>query len=543
MKKLSLKILTASALLGTGLFFVPYNVNAEAVADAPGSQSSSGWVKDGGYWNYLDSEGNRVTGWHYLKSKTSDKEKWYLFDNGGHLVSFVPKNSINLFNTNIDEPFSTSDHPNLKNGWYELSGKDGFYLEGALNGEYHLSVYSDGSWNSLDVKGAEGGGTLSANKKNSDDTQKWWISQNKGGSYTLINKATGLQFAISGNNLTSYKGIDQKTVSLKRVGARPEYYGAVGDGVTDDTDAILRTIELNDTVEFAKRYNTSETITIKKDNLKLIGDNGMIVTHTGFPTFRVKGKNVTFDNVIFMGSYTRDEASDYGCIYFKTDSSDPEVVDYNANIVNCKFINTGLRGIHIHSERVSSSDFTPKNIASNITIKDCTFDSYKIGVCCSGPDNVTVDHCTFSNAYYEHVTFDWRSRHCKAVNNSFNGLEGGIGAVGIDSAEDIEIKNNDFNYSVLYGITLSAQTRTNNNVVISDNTFNYTGGLGGIRFNKYEVGPAANNVTISNNTFNTDNSYSIKVESAGQNIKFTGNTYNSDKPVISNSDSQIETDY
>lgn len=538
--------LIASVLLGGVLSTFPTGVYAEAVTEnAELISPPTSWTKEAGKWKYIGSNGNVLTGWHYLPARSSNERmNWYLFDSNGELVTFSPRVTGELFGTLIDEPASSIEPAIIKNGWYEISGKDGYYLEGTMAGDYRILKYSDGNWSTVDAQGvSDKGGVLSLKDKSDESTQKWWASYDSDGSYTLINEATGLQLDTSADAFAGYRGADKKSVTLKKAGVRPEYFGAVGDGVTDDTEAIRKAIASGNTVEFNKRYNTSETITIEKDNMTFIGGDGMIVTHPGLTVFRVKGKNVTFDNVLFMGSYSRDEATDQSCIFFRTTKEDEEVVDYNAKINNCKFINTGLRGVHIHSQWVSKSDFTPSNIASNITIKDCTFDGYKIGVCCSGPDYVTVDHCTFSNAWFEHITFDWRSRHCKAINNTFNRLEGGIGSIGVDAAEDIEIRNNNFYYSVLYGVTLSAETRTNKNVIIEGNTFNYDGGIAGILFNRHENGDSADDVLVKNNTFNTGNSYSIKVESAGSNIVFEGNTYNKNTPVIENSSSEIKTDF
>lgn len=545
MKKINKRIMIAPLLLSAGISMFPLYVNAEAVPETVASEST-GWTKDAGKWKYTNEKGDTLVGWHYVpKKNTPEKSDWYLFDSKGNLVTFRSGKPDEIFRTMIDEPKSDLEPANIKNGWYEVEGKDGYYIDTTMTGDHRLSRYSDGSWTYLDTAGVtENGGTLSTNDKSDESTQKWWISADHDGSYLFLNEATGLQLTLNEDAFSGYKGTEKKSIHLKKAGARPEYYGAAGDGVTDDTEAIIRAINANPVIEFKKRYNTSSTITVEKDNMTFIGDDGgMIVTHPGLTVFHVKGKNVTFDGVSFMGSYTREASTVQSCIYFQTEKGDEEVVDYNALINNCKFMNTGLRGVHIHSERVSKSDFTPSNIASNITIKDCTFDGHKIGVCCSGPDNVVVDHCNFSNAYYEHITFDWRSRHCKAINNTFNGLEGGIGSIGIDSAEDIEIRGNEFFYSVLYGITLSAQTRTNKNVTIADNTFTYTGGIAGIYFNRYENGNSADDVLVENNIFNTKNSYSILVDSAGQNVVFSGNTYNENTPTINNYSSDIKKDF
>jgi len=63
--------------------------------------------------------------------------------------------------------------------------------------------------------------------------------------------------------------------------AHVESYGAVGDGITDDTNAILSAIAASNAIEFGnKTYYCSGDITISKD-ITVIGNGATIVFAAG----------------------------------------------------------------------------------------------------------------------------------------------------------------------------------------------------------------------------------------------------------------------
>ena len=49
-----------------------------------GSEVKSDWVKSKGYWYYINSSGNMVTGWQQISK--NGKTNWYYFDNSGELL-------------------------------------------------------------------------------------------------------------------------------------------------------------------------------------------------------------------------------------------------------------------------------------------------------------------------------------------------------------------------------------------------------------------------------------------------------------------------
>ena len=525
----------------------------------------SGWYYESGIWKYYEN-GKALEGWHYLPANNDpDNRRWFFFLKDGVLLSdtaFISELSSDsslltekyLESIKGDNKYSISyERDTISDGWHTfLSVKDEDGVSQVKNcciirtglDDYAIFEFSGDKWKALGA-GEEG---LSFGGNYGSDDQTWNIIKNPDDTYTFINKGTWemLNFEdgeFSGVSLLS-AGTGSKINMSERTEARPEYFGAKGDGETDDSLPVYYAVNNSKTVVFTNRYNTFRTIDIYKDGVTIKGDGGVMVTHPGLRTFWVRGKNITFDSLDFQGNYSEKEATDNSCIFFMTGLNDAPVVDYNAKILNCKFLQTGLRGVHIHSARVSDKDFTPVSIVSGITIKDCVFDTYKIGVCCSGPDNVVVDNCTFSNGFYEHITFDWRSRHCKAINNHFLYGEKGIGAIGVDAAENIEVLNNYFNYTDLYCVSLNNETGTSSNIVVSGNYFKYGGGHGGIQFRgESKYGVAAENVTITNNIFDSEGSESVVIDSAGGTISFSGNTYLSGTPVIKETSADIITDF
>ncbi|GEM_PF-5197513 len=530
--------------------------------DGSHQETAPGWKKKSGQWFYYDAAGRHKTGWQYLPEKNNpQKYRWYYFDTDGSLFSdYLMWNDkdekdmpVTVYTGAIPfeyMDFIEYDRGAIEEGWHEVSfaGDDSsarYYIKSYGMDKYTIRRFSDGLWTAADAADT----SVQFKTENGKDSQKWTVIKNPDRSFSFINIASGIVLGknADGMYISAYNDTnrDQKIFSGPKLVVTPQFYGAIGDGVSDDTEALRLAINDNDEVVFDKRYNTTEPIYINRDGVTLRGEGGMIFTHPGFQTFRLKGKNVTFDSLIFKGSYTREETTDNSCIFIKTERDEGAYVDFNTKIINCGFIETGLRGVHIHSERISDKyDFTPISIAGNITVKDCLFDTYKIGVCCSGPDNVTVENCTFSNGFFEHITFDWRSRYCKAVNNHFLSGENGIGAIGLDSAENIEITNNEFTYTNLYGVTFNNEAGKSSNVVISGNTFKNGGGRGGI-YMVSESGRsvAAENVVIKDNIFKNDNSESVLVNSAIGELNFSGNRYDGKTPNVTTTQPHVIKDY
>lgn len=532
-----------------------------------------GWDKELRSLRYKNSSDEYLTGWQYLPVPGyAGKKEWFFFNKDGCLLtSFKPEvltvrpesvycsSGITGITHNI-RPYNSYDHIVLEQGWYDLSSVgDGdaesafftepLYIKNVGNDEYSICRFSNGDCLALDsgiVKGQ--GDSLSFLMYEGKDSQKWSIIKNDDDSVSFISNDKGLVLDKQGEvfTLSLYEEgkNTQKVKTGERLPARPEYYGAAGDGISDDTSAIRYAVNNNPLTVFSGRYNTSERISVDFNGATLRGEGGVFITHPEFQIFRVGDRNITFDGLNFRGNYSTEESTTNSCIFVETLRGDEPVVDFNTTVKNCSFIETGLRGVHIHSERVSESDYTPLSVASNITIRDCAFDTYKIGVCCSGPDNVTVEGCSFRNAFYEHVTFDWRTRYSTVKNCYFEGPEGGVGCIGLDTAEDCVIRDSTFYYSQLYGITFNNDAGPSRNITIEGNRFEYAGGNGGVLFaKKGSHGVAAENVTILNNTFDTYGSDSVLVLSAEGSLIFNGNDYNGKTALIKTEDAVVNKDY
>lgn len=134
--------------------------------------------------------------------------------------------------------------------------------------------------------------------------------------------------------------------------ATPEKYGAVGDGVTDDTTAIQTAVNNSKYVYFSKRYKITSGITVPA-GVELFG-SGTIIPNDYMNVFTVSGDNV-IDGLNFTDglSYENEWAHIYG---FEVD---------NVVVKNCKFENIGI-GYAIlfdHSTHLKVEHNTIKNYA------------------------------------------------------------------------------------------------------------------------------------------------------------------------------------
>ena len=150
MKKINKRIMIAPLLISAGISLFPLNVNADAVENT--ASENTGWTKDTGKWKYINEKGDTLVGWHYVPQKnTPDKNDWYLFDSKGYIVAFKQSKPDEIFGTVIDEPISDLEPAVIKNGWYEVDGIDGYYLDTTMTGDYRISNYSNGNLTYLDT--------------------------------------------------------------------------------------------------------------------------------------------------------------------------------------------------------------------------------------------------------------------------------------------------------------------------------------------------------------------------------------------------------
>lgn len=314
----------------------------------------------------------------------------------------------------------------------------------------------------------------------------------------------------------------------------PQMFGAKGDGVTDDTNAIQTAINSGNKVvipegnykvsantKHNKPLTDSGSLYINKDNFELIGQGKVMLIASDVNT--VMGEilniancsNVRVSNISFIGGKTTSTEHCewlYGVNMWKVN---------DVTIENCSFrdfIGDGLRwGTYIldktgHSGNITIEDCNFENcyrncvsVGDNIetsVIRNCVFKNYgnmapKAGVDIEmEPDgysilkNVIVDKCYFSNekedAYGVHIT---GGQYCMVKNcifdvpcSIFTIDSAGLGdVVGTQCIENTFADNTFKNAYVYSGATLSGNIGdtvsvfTNRKVVFMNNTINYFG--------------------------------------------------------------------
>ena len=309
-------------------------------------------------------------------------------------------------------------------------------------------------------------------------------------------------------------------------------FGAIGDGITDDTAAIQAAINsgiANDKAVFipAGTYILAGVLT-GGANLHLFGEGvGLTIlqkktSSTGHildilgttPKYNIDINNITFDcNLVDAGIY---------CEYIN-----------NAIFSNCEIKNTPFWGLVV-GKNISTSSTIVNN---NVTIQNCVFDNntqtYE-HVLVFNSENVLVDNCYFktaangigvglyqwttnvtvSNCYFtdlnKAVYYSVTCNNTKFINCTFKhnkeGVQGGNesdnGLFGISHVYNITFDTCYF--EDIYDASYALQLGRTNGAIVNNCTF-YNNYGSGILINDRGIGTAAGapsiNTTISNSVF------------------------------------------
>lgn len=125
---------------------------------------------------------------------------------------------------------------------------------------------------------------------------------------------------------------------------RPEDYGAVGDGVTDDSTPIQSAVNSGKTVYFGnKTYLVSSSVTVPVNaHLKGSGSLSIIKTTSNIHIFEIDSINTTFENLTFLGNDTG--TSQVGIS--AEGNSTITLHRYGNSVINCRFYDFGGSGLY-----------------------------------------------------------------------------------------------------------------------------------------------------------------------------------------------------
>lgn len=177
----------------------------------------------------------------------------------------------------------------------------------------------------------------------------------------------------------------------------PEMFGAIGDGVADDSDAVQKALDTGKSVKFSKSYNIEKQIKALYGNIVLYGSGTLILNCIETEEFTVlfSGNNIVLNNINFViPTYTalNNTASRNGvkfsdcsnvlinnCTFTANATACNGILDFyeswhDVKITNCKFdINTFYNNT-VHAGGVWIRAFNNEE-CYNINIDNCVFNS------------------------------------------------------------------------------------------------------------------------------------------------------------------------
>lgn len=254
--------------------------------------------------------------------------------------------------------------------------------------------------------------------------------------YDYAGNEIGIDANIEDNSVTREK---LSPVLRNSLYVTPEMYGAVGDGVADDTQAVKSAINQGGLVLLNKIYRCTSGVSISKPNTiidgmgTIIGDfatNGSVIglsvtaanmrDHIRIKNITIKSASTGTHNGIYCGH--------------QIESGD---VLTDVIIDGVKIIDVTGNGIHLHGGPYNSSYLRPF-----IKVRNCRIlNAGQIGICQSRVSSI-IEGNYVENSALENITIDNGCSDVIVTGNEFARQRGGAGNISADEAENCIISDN-----------------------------------------------------------------------------------------------------
>lgn len=296
-------------------------------------------------------------------------------------------------------------------------------------------------------------------------------------------------------------------------------FGAVGNGIIDDTAAITAAITSRSTnggcIYFPSgTYKVTSQINIAGTYIHLLGDYGASIKRFGaFSIFKITGSYNRVEDLHLDGnkaSYPYPTYSRSAVLWIQGDFNTVE---------GCLIDNSNSHGVLFSTAGAPDSNLVDGNIILNCDEVGIAHDG--------GTDNRIVSN-HIAGCKYEAITLDQASYRCVVDGNRINAncSAGGVGSIGVDGTDLCVISNNVITGtgSGLSGITFQNNLGGSNLNIIDGNVLDSNGGYG-IEL-KTGTGGSCSNNTITGNILRSNNTLgSIKIGSGCQANVLRGNHY------------------
>lgn len=286
----------------------------------------------------------------------------------------------------------------------------------------------------------------------------------------------------------------------------PEWFGAKGNGINNDTVPIQNAINVasdNSEIYFIGKYKIfgisehkfnrrSDGIHIKSGitfkggiSSQLIADDYCCNIFTTPP----EANDLTKPNISNVRFYNLELVHTHSSIYQFSALINLANID-NCIIQGCKFLSYCGDGITIGALLSPDENRWMTSFANDITIRDCIFDGKNIisrqGISVYVCNNITIDNNVFKNSSGDvmpgAIDFepeaDVEIKNVKIINNHFENIKGVVGTIAFVNplknsitADRFIIENNTFVSSNSHDIYIKMESQITCSLIITKNTF------------------------------------------------------------------------